>query len=804
MKIVNALIIDARQAIRSMRARPGFAFASVFLLALAVGITTAMFTVVDALLLRPVPFQSAEDLAFIYMGNANGGRTTVAPAVLRAWRDSAAFSGAEGANPSISLIESGGAVALRGSARVTPGLFSLLGGVQPVLGRVFEPGDGRAGSDEHVLLSEDLWRSLYGADPGILHQRVTIDDESLIVAGILPSEFRFPESNTVIWRPVDYDAPPADLEAERPRAYVRFAAGIPRDEAIRLATDAARAADGSTSALVPRVNPLAGLALDAYSQRAVPLLAGAVGLVFLVLSANVCSLLLSRLTDARREFSVRASLGASRAVLMRQAIVESALLGVCGTVFGAGVAWAAVALARVYLPEAFLEDTLNPLNLDRRGLIAASTAALAATLASGLLPAWIGTRVDNSDSLKAVGRSGTESRASRVVTRGLLIGEIALACALLTGATLLVRSFVNLTGVERGVVSGRVVTASMSLPPAAFPDAQARAAVAASIDQRMRELPGVSHVVWSMGLPPDGGGFMTYEWLPDGAGADGISMTVNTYNVTADFFGLYGIPIVSGRAFVPGDSAQHAVIGERLARALWPRSNPVGRTFTYRARTSTPGATPPVYQVIGVAKEQTLPTLDARLDRPEFYLPFRDIGSYAMMSVGCSGACPDTARAQQQLAATHPAIRVNDVRTLDSAFAEHLARPRAAAVLALAFAAVAVLAAASGLFSVLQYAVTRRRREFGIRAAVGASPAQLGRVVLFEGAVITATGIAAGSIGAVALGRALSSLQFGVTAGDPVSWLVVIGLLTITTMIATWRPAQQAIRTDPVVLLRDE
>jgi putative ABC transport system permease protein len=801
---MRILEVDVRQAVRGLRTRPGFVFAAVTMLALGIGITTAMFTIVDALLLRPVPFASPDELAFVYMGNANGGRTTVAPAVLRAWRDSTSFAGVEGANAETSLVDANGSVTMRGSARVTTGLFTLLGGVRPVLGRLFEPGEGRAGTDDRVLLSEDLWRSVYGANPELINQRVVIDDKPLVVVGILPADFRFPNAKTVIWTPIDYDALPLGRESERPTAYVRFTRAMPRDEALRLASDAAHETDGTTAKLFPRVEPLAGLVLDKYSQRAVPVLASAVVLVFVVLCANVCSLLLSRLNDARRDCSIRASLGASRATLIRQALVESTILGVGGAVLGGGVAWASVAIARAYLPESFLLQTLNPVNLDWRGLAVASVAAIAATLASGVLPAWIGTQVDHGEALRSIGRGGTESSTARVITHALLIGEMALACTLLAGATLLVRTFVNLIGVERGVDSERVVTATMTLPQAAFPDAPARAAVAASLDRRMLEMPGVRHVAWSFGVPPAGGGLTTFEWVADGTGTSGVTMTVNTYNVTADFFSMYGIPILGGRTFQPSDTEQHVIVGERFARSLWPGTNPVGRTFTYRSRAGLPDKPAPTYQVIGVAREQSLPTLDSRLDRPEFYRPFRNVGGYAMMSIGCAASCPDTARLRQQLNAGHPAIRVNDVRTLDSAFAEHLARPRAAAALAFAFAAIALVAAAGGLFSVLKYAVGRRRREFGIRAAVGASPSQLGQVVLREGLLLTAAGIAIGGLAAIALGRALASLQFGISASDPVSWLLVIASLTLTTFAAAWRPAREAVRTDPVVLLREE
>jgi putative ABC transport system permease protein len=310
--------------------------------------------------------------------------------------------------------------------------------------------------------------------------------------------------------------------------------------------------------------------------------------------------------------------------------------------------------------------------------------------------------------------------------------------------------------------------------------------------------------VWSFGLPPSGGGFSTRDWLP-GGGTAGVTMTVNTYNVTADFFAMYGIPIIAGRGFQPSDAANQVVVGERFARALWGQASAVGRTFTYARNVDSPtAAAPTVYEVIGVAREQTLPTLEARLDRPEFYVPFGNIGGYAMLSIGCDSSCPDTAVVRQRLSTSHPAIRVNAVRTLDSAFTEHLARPRAAAVLAFAFAAIAVMAAAGGLFSVLSYAVGRRRREFGIRAAVGASPRQLGQVVLREGVLITLAGIAIGSVGSVALGRALSSLQYGMAATDPVSVALVVTILGLTALAAGWRPARQAIATDPVVLLREE
>jgi putative ABC transport system permease protein len=518
-------------------------------------------------------------------------------------------------------------------------------------------------------------------------------------------------------------------------------------------------------------------------------------LVFLVLCANVCSLLLARLTARRREFSMRAALGASRGRLLRQAFVESAVMGALGVVVGIGAGWALVSIARTFLPEAFLLRTLNPLNIDLRALGVTSASGIVATLAAGLLPAWIGTRVNAGESLRVIERGGTESRGARTITRGLLVVEIALACTLLVGATLLVRSFVNLASAERGLDANGVVSATMSLPRPAFPDQAARAAVARALEEQVAALPGVQHVAWSYGLPPESGGFSFGNWQSDIPGAAAINMTVERYHVGPDFFALFGIPLVRGRTFQASDGPSHVIVGERLARTLWPDLDPVGRTFSFIDER---------FHVIGVVREIHHPSLDPSRDVPEFYHAFDGVGSYAMMSVRCAGLCPDTALIRQRLATTHTGVRVAQVRPLEDIYFEELARPRAAAALAFAFAAIAVLAAAGGLFSVLTYAVGRRRREFGIRTALGASPAQIRRVVFRDGLVVALTGIAIGTAAAAAVARALASLQYGVTVGDPVSWAFVIVTLGVTTLAASWRPARDAMRLDPVQLLREE
>jgi len=797
MTCLDSLYQDVRHASRGLRRQPGAAIAAVAMLALGIGIATAMFTVVDALILRPIPFHDPGQLAFISMGNDRGGRRAVAPSVFRAWRGSPAFAAVESAVRDTTLIEADGTVVERGIARVTPGLFDMLGGVRPVRGRLFEPSEVSAGVNDRVVVSEDLWRTIYHGDPALIGRTILVGGEPMVVVGILPADFRFPSWDTVVWRAIDFDSLPPALASEQPIAYVRFAPGIPRQDAVRVATHAARAADSRNAGLRARVEPLAGLVLDPYYQRAVPLLAGAVILVFLVLIGNVCSLLLARLTSRQQEFATPSALGASRGRLIRQAMVESSILSGCAVVAGIAVGWLLVSLARAFLPEAFLLRTLNPLNIDVRALGATSIAGIVATLAAGLLPAWIGTRLDAGASRWIGARVGTETGAARLAMRALLVAEIALACTLLVGATLLVRSFVNLAGAERGLDASGTLVTWVSLSPPTFPDEASRTATARAIEEQVRQLPGVRRVAWSYGVPPDGSSISFGNWRSDAPGSTVIDMVVDRYNVAPDFFRLYGIPLLRGRTFAASEGPGAVVVGARLARMLWPGLDPIGRTFTFEAQAEP-------FHVIGLVGEIHHPSLDVRLDRPEFYEPFAGVGSYAALTIRCDSACPSSAVVRQRIQRAHPAVGIVEVQALDDVYFEQLARPRAAAALGFAFAAVAVLAVAGGLFSVLSYAVGRRKREFGIRSALGASPAQIGRAIVQDGLVVAVAGTAIGTVAAWSLGRALLSLQYGVTIGDPLTWMLVLAVIASTTLAASWRPARQAMRADPVQLLREQ
>ncbi|MEW5983255.1 MAG: ABC transporter permease [Acidobacteriota bacterium] len=793
---IESLVQDVRYAGRYLAAHRYFTLGASGMLAVGIGITTAMFTIVDSLVLRPVPFREPVQLAHLWLGGDHGGIVTVSPAVIHAWRDCAAFDAVESAVSNTGLVEAGDVVVTRAVATVTPGVFGMLGGVAALRGRLFDPTDGGPGQTDRVLVSETVWRSLFDADEGLVGRAIRLDGQWVSVIGILPADFRFPSAETALWRPTDLVSVRARPEGwtRTAKAYVRFAPGVPREDALRLALEAARTADSSTAGQRPWVYPLTS-PLDSFSRRAVPLLSGGAVLVFIALCANVCVLLLARFTPRRREFSVRTMLGAPRSRLVRQVLTETGVMGVLGTAVGAAIAWALVSMARALLPEPLLLRTLNPLSLDERAVVATGVAGLLATLGAGVLPAWIGTKVRIGESLRVLDCGGTETRRARAFTQTLLIGQLALACTLLVGATLLTRSFVNLATADRGFDTSGITTLWLNVDPASDADAIGRAVRARNLEETFRKMDVVQDVAWSYGVPPGGGFIASGEWRSDRPGASANEMRVTRYAVSPEFFSLYRIGIVSGRAFSSLDSPSDVVVSEELGQALWPDADPLGRTLFFERES---------LRVVGVAREIHYPSLDSQDDGPELYQPYGGVANTAMVSLRCAPECPDGALIRHRLASAHPEVRVQDVGPVERAYAAKLARPRAAAWLAVAFAVMAALGAAGGLYTVLSYAVSRKHRELAIRAALGASPKQIRRAVLRDSVRVTATGLGVGTLTAIGLARGLVSMLYGLTPFDALSWVLVLGLIGVTALGACWGPARTVTRLDLQSLLREE
>jgi predicted permease len=795
-RVVDRLALDVRHAARRLAARPALTALAVVMLGLAVGITTAMFTLVDAFFLRPFPFRNGDRIAGVSMMNKGGGRWAVEPSVFRAWRESAVFEAAEAVSQTEIVLEGPSGPTTRTGAFVTPGLFDMLGAA-PVRGRLFDPAEGRAGATDRVIISEDAWRSVFAGDPQIIGRRIALGKESAVVIGLMPRDFRFPEWDTEIWRPLDFLAqPPGPVTL--PIVFGKRAATVPADDALRVATAAAHAADQKTTKLWAtfRTPWHGGYAGEQYVRAAVRLLGSGVVLVFLVLSTNVSSLLLARFNVRRRDVALSSALGASRGRLVWQALVESALLGGLGAAFGIAVAYALVAATNAILPVAFLTRSLNPLDLDARALGVAAGLAVAATFLAGLLPAWIGTR--GASPLQALAsRTSTEPRGARLLSRGLLVTEVALACALLVGATLLVRSFVNLSRVDPGFDPGGILSIYAGVDGRLAPDLPARQAAMTAAATELSGLPGVSRVVRSAGVPLFVASGMSSSDI-EAAETGALLMRdaqFQMYSVGPGWFEMFGVRLVRGRDFSAGEDPGHVILGARFAASLWPGGDPIGRSFRW-------GKT--VFQVIGIAADLRSPVEDLEMDFNEIYFPMAESSVGSTLSLRCGGTCPSEGVIRQRIAAVAPAVTVYRVARLEDVYREELSQPRLMAAVGMLFGALALVVAAAGLFSVLSHAVSRRRREFGIRLVLGSTPGQIRQLVLREGLTTGALGIGLGAAGGWLATASLAAVLYGVTSSDVLSWTVVVAAVLGATLAGAWHPARLATRIDPGTLLRDE
>ena len=587
--------------------------------------------------------------------------------------------------------------------------------------------------------------------------------------------------------------------------FARRQANMPVAEAERLATDAVAGILKKRGRVEFR--PFSAGMLDEYSRESLTALAVGVGLVFLVLCANVANLILARTSSRRHEFGVFTALGASRARLLRQVFLENSAVAVCATIVGLGLAYLLVAVAQRTLPEDLMWRTLNPLDLDLRAVAATSGVGIAALLLAGLPAAWFGTSADASASIRLASRSGTDTPGSRRLTRTLLVVEVAMAVALLAAAGLQVRSFQNLVNADRGLDSNRVLMAGVRLPASQFADKASQAATFLLLEERMRALPGIEKVTLASNVPPAGGDiyFVTdAKPLIDGGASVRIGL-MNGYAVAPGFFETFGIQLREGRGFTVHDDPNAAVLSERLARAIFKDQSPLGESFTFDKQT---------YHVVGVATEIRNSLTDPREDLAEFYQPWYRAsapgatpsvpGSSAItLGLRCAGPCPSQTELRQAVESVSASIALSGVHLLSDDFLKQLARPRAAAVVAAAFSGLALFAAAAGLYGVLAYVVSRRRREFGIRAALGAEPSTLRLSVMADGLRVTAVGVAAGVAAGWTLSRWLGSIQFGVTFFDPATWVAVVVAVGAIAVVASWRPATRAMRIDPSEMLRE-
>ncbi len=805
---------DVRYALRMLRKSPGFTSIAVLTLALGIGANTAIFSVVYAVLLRPLPYADPDQLVLIFQAKPQDqvpftGINYVNFTECRA--QSHAFA-EMAANQAHELTLTGvGEPSVLTTMVVTPEIFSLLG-VQPLLGRTFLPEDGKRGAAPVVILSENLWRSQFGADPNLVGRSISLDKRLFTVVGIMPASFRsrLLTAHEDIWIPLAQDplfGPwMSRFGGHWLRVIGRLKPGVPlaQAQAEMNAMSAALAKEDSADnagwqiRVVPLQENIVG-----ESRPALLVLLAAVGLVLLIACVNIANLLLSRASSRAREIAVRIALGAGRIRVVRQLLTESAVLGLLGGIAGILLAYWGVHALRSLLPTDFPRG--ETIRVDGSVLAFALFVSVAASFIFGLAPSLFAADSSLQTGLKeSAGRSGEGARQRRA-RRFLAVAEIALAIVLLVAAGLLLRSFSMLTSVNPGFNAEHVVKADVSLPQFQYSTPQQWTAFSNALLERIHAEPGLQDSAMAAPLPLDEGNVnLGFEIVGNPPLPPNAAVTADFSSVSPDYFRVMEIPLLHGRLFNEQDAASAprvALISETFARRYFPNQDPLGKQliFGFPPNGST---TREIVGIVGDVRDISL----SEAPGPMMYVPFAQAPFWGGQMVVRSTLRPSSVAASIRKA-THDIdndLPVTDIETLPETLHASVAQPRFRTLLLGLFGVIALLLAAVGIFGVISYSVSRRTHEIGIRVALGATPGSVLRLVLGESAKLVLVGLAVGIPVALGLARFLSSLLFEVHPADPLTFFLVAILLTAVALIACCVPARRAMRVDPVVALRYE
>jgi predicted permease len=804
---------DLRYGARMLLKQPGFTFIAVLSLALGIGANTAIFSVVNEILLRPLPYHNAEQLVLVSESwpARNLPQMGVDPDTFGDWQeqnhvfdDMAAF-----ADDRVVLTGDGEPEGVA-SQSVTPNLFKLLG-VGAALGRGFTSDDVRPGQQRVVLISHNLWQRRFGGDPSVIGRRLKITGalpEIAMIVGVMPAGFQWrvkAGKPAELWTTF---APTRGHRVWRGRflnAVARLKQGVSIAQAqAEMATIAARIANQYpnyhaelTASVVPlREQLYGGLRL------ALLVLLGAVAFVLLIVCANVANLLLARAAARAKEIALRSALGASRLRIMRQLLTESLLLAAVGGSAGLLLAvWGANLLVSLSPPDLI---TLQSVQVNAPVLIFTLGISLATSLFIGIVPGYASSRLNLHDTLKESGRSIADSRHNRRLRSLFVIAEIALALVLLAGAGLLINSFVRLQAVDPGFNPENVLTMGVSRNWQ-YPERQRIDFIKQAVE-RLQALPGVKAAGAISALPFAGPATGVRFYIEDRpkppAGQDLLTKVCVT---DAHYFRVLQIPLRRGRLYTEQEATEaHGVvlINESLARKYFPSEDPIGKQVTIHSR--PPSRNPPV-EIIGIVGDVKQETLGGAAE-PTFYWPHSELAFPGMTLVIRTTNDPlnVAAAARGVIRSLDPDQPLSEIRTMESLLSESMGRARFNTVLLSVFAVVALILASIGIYGVMAYAVTQRTQEIGIRMALGAQARDVLKIVIMQGMTLALIGIAAGLLAAFALTRWMETLLFGVRPADPLTFTVIVAVLTMVALIACWIPARRATKVDPLVALRSE
>jgi putative ABC transport system permease protein len=799
------LLAHLRFALRALARRPGFAAVAVLTLAIGIGGTSAVFSVARGVLLRPLPFRDPDRLVLVYESNLvrDRPRNVVNPGNYLEWRDrNTSFEGiAAFLSSGATLDDPSGPLRLDTGA-VTSNFFDVLG-VAPTIGRAFLAEDARPGSPAAIVLSDALFRRRFGADPSVLGRAVTVNGAPATIVGVMPAALALP-AGAEMWR-VLREGEGGLQRGARGRSLLAVArlkpgvdAGTARAEMVAIAAATERLRPDFNTGWSASVFPLHADLVRDY-RPAVLVQGGAVALLLLIACGNLANLLLARSLAREREMAVRRALGADRGRIVGQLLVESLVLAVAGGGLGlVFAAWGAQGLAALLPPETRL---LFPITLD--GAVVAVTFGLCVLSAvlSGLLPALHLARPDLSASLRQGSAGGGTSRERRRVARLVVSAEIALSVLLLAGAGLLLRSFWRLSSVDAGFRPEGVLSAQVPLTGPAYAEGPAQARFFTNVTERLAASPGVQAAAAMSARPLAIGSATSFAVLDRPAPARGQEPTADVRFVTPGLFRTLGIALRDGRDFDGRDVLGRpdvVIVNERAARDLWPGESPLGKRIRMEWFREVQA------EVVGVVADVRITSLDTAA-RAQLYWPQAQIPGGFMVLFARGDGTGDVAGAlRAAVAASDPGIPVARVATLDDVVGESLRRPRFTFVLLAALAGTAALLAALGLFGVLAYSIGQRLPEMGVRVALGATPGDIMRLVLGEGARLYGLGLAVGLAAALTLAPFLRELLYEIGPRDPWPYATVVLLVAAIGLAATWWPARRASRVAPAAALRTE
>lgn len=799
---------ELRYSLRKLRRNPAFAFTVVAMLALGIGANTIIFSVVNAVLIEPLPYREPNRLIRLWENNLKQsvGDFAVSAPNFKDWQSQQSVFEHLAASEltTFNLIGTGEPERVA-AASITANLIPALG-VAPLTGRGFLPEEEKSGQNHVVLLSYGLWRRQFGGDPLLLNKTIQLNGESYTVVGIMPADFQFPGTRE-LWVPLTLDPAREPWRADRANrnlsVFGRLKPGVTVDQASAEMNSIAQRLEQQ----YPQSNTGWGVRLRKFYDWIVPqevrratiTLFVAVGLLLLIACGNVANLLLARARTQQREMAICSALGASRARLMRQLLIDSLLLACLGGLSGLLLAWWGTSL----IASSNMQNIarLSETHVDGRVLGFTLAVSVITGLIFGLAPAWSASRLNLTERLKEGGGSGS-GRVTYKLRGTLVVTEVTLALALLISAGLMIRSFLRLQAVPLGFAPENVLTMQISLPTSKYGGREQRINFYNRLLERLRSTPGVINAA-AITQPPLSSGNWAVEIITEGsdAAAGEPRLTADARAATPHYFRTMGIPLLQGREFNEQDDADKPlvlIVSQSFARRYWPNENPIGKRFR-------PGTNNPFGIVVGVVGDVRNSNMHEEA-QPAFYFPYEYIGMQGLVVVVRTNSEPEslTATLRSQVREIDSEQPVYNIRTMNQMMSNATAQPRFQTMLLSLFSTAALLIAAAGIYSVMAYLVRQRRHEIGIRMALGASPHDILRMVIKQGMRYVLFGVVLGLAASFALMRLMKSLFFDVSATDPLTFILVTLLLTGVGLAACYLPARQATKVNPSSVLQHE